>query len=117
MININLYITEKLKLNKDTKDVSFDDYHKETYNLVKDFFTENNYDTRSDLKFNLIVIKGDKEFRVDMYIGDRLYKKIKNVREQITNWLSEHDIKNYSCGKPYKFGSGPWQFSINFYYE
>lgn len=117
MININLYINEKLKLNKDTKDVSFDDYYKETYNLVKEFFIQNNYNDRSDLKTNLIIIRNDKEFRVDMFIGDRLYKKIKNVREQITNWLSEHDIKNYSCVKPYKFGSGPWQFSINFYYE
>lgn len=117
MININLYINEKLKLNKDTKDVSFDDYYKEIYNLVKEFFIQNNYNDRSDLKTNLIIIRNDKEFRVDMFIGDRLYKKIKNVREQITNWLSEHDIKNYSCAKPYKFGSGPWQFSINFYYE
>jgi len=116
MININSYITEKLKLNKDTKDVSFDDYHKETYNLVKEFFIQNNYNDRSDLKTNLVIIRNNM-FKVDIFIGDRLYKKIKNVREQITNWLSEHDIKKYSCTQPYKFGSGPWQFSINFYYE
>lgn len=111
MKELNKYIVEKLKVNKDVKAIKD---CQDAYEILIKYFKEKVSDDNL-YKITLRESNDTGKRTIVFEFQDKLYKKEKDWRSVITHILDENNIYNYSCGRWIRWNSGePWHFSLQF---